>query len=97
MSTTNYAVPPGAYLDEWIDEHGHSQQHVADLLGVSRKLVNEIINGRAPISPDTALRLERVAGIPADAWLRYEALYRADRDRLADEGPISVHMPGTGR
>lgn len=91
MSTTNYAVPPGAYLEEWIDEHGHSQQHVADLLGVSRKLVNEIINGRAPITPESALRLERVVGIPADAWLRYEALYRADRARLADEADLGAY------
>jgi addiction module HigA family antidote len=92
MSTTNYAVAPGAYLEEWVEEEGHSQQQVADMLGTSRKLINEIINGRAPVTPDTAMRLERVVGIPAEAWLRYEALYRADRARISDEQELASHV-----
>lgn len=91
MTNTNYAVAPGAYLEEWIDEHDFSQQRVADMLGCSRKQVNEIINARAPITPDTAMRLERVVGIPADAWLRYEALYRADQARIAEEQELAKH------
>jgi HTH-type transcriptional regulator/antitoxin HigA len=83
MTETNYAVAPGEYLEEWIDDRGLSQQHVADLLGCSRKQVNEIVNGRAPVTSDTAIRLERVVGIPADTWLRYEAAYRADLARIA--------------
>lgn len=53
MTATNYAVAPGEYLEEWIDDHGLSQQRVAELLGSSRKQVNEIVNGRAPIASDT--------------------------------------------
>ena len=48
MTATNYAVAPGEYLEEWIADEGLSQQRVADLLGCSRKQVNEIINGHAP-------------------------------------------------
>jgi HTH-type transcriptional regulator / antitoxin HigA len=92
MTATNYAVAPGAYLEEWIDEHGLSQQQVADMLGSSRKQVNEIINGRAPITSETAMRLERVVGIPADIWLRYEAAYRADRARISDEENLASHI-----
>lgn len=84
MTATNYAVAPGEYLEEWIDDHGLSQQRVAELLGSSRKQVNEIVNGRAPISADTAMRLERVVGIPAKTWLKYDAMYRADLARIAD-------------
>ncbi|WP_045821459.1 HigA family addiction module antitoxin [Williamsia herbipolensis] len=91
MTNTNYAVAPGEYLEEWIDEQGFSQQRVADLVGCSRKQVNEIIHGRAPITADTARRLERVVGIPADAWLRYEAAYRADLSRIADEEDLAQH------
>lgn len=89
MTATNYAVAPGEYLEEWIDDQGLSQQRVADLLGCSRKQVNEIVNGHAPITSDTALRLERVVGIPAKTWLRYEALYRADLARIADEESLA--------
>ena len=92
MTGTNYAVAPGEYLEEWIDEHGLSQLRVAELLGCSRKQVNEIVNGRAPITADTATRLERVSGIPAGSWLRFEAAYRADLARIADEENLAVHV-----
>lgn len=92
MTTTNYAVAPGEYLEEWIEEQGLSQQHVADRLGCSRKQVNEIINGRAPITSETAMRLERVVGIPADSWLRYEAAFRADLARIADQESLAKHV-----
>ncbi|KQO81478.1 HigA family addiction module antidote protein [Frigoribacterium sp. Leaf263] len=92
MTTTNYAVAPGEYLEEWIEDNGLSQQLVADRLGCSRKHVNEIVNGRTPITADTAARLQRVVGIPADAWLRYEAAYRADLARIADEEHLADHF-----
>ncbi|MBT1620000.1 HigA family addiction module antidote protein [Curtobacterium flaccumfaciens pv. poinsettiae] len=92
MTATNYAVAPGEYLEEWIDDHDLSQQRVAELLGSSRKQVNEIVNGRAPITSDTAMRLERVVGIPATTWLKYEALYRADLARIADEESLADHL-----
>lgn len=83
MTATDYAVAPGEYLEEWIDDHGLSLQQVAEQLGSSREQVDEIINGRAPITSDTAMRLERVSGIPAKAWLKYEALYRAELARIS--------------
>lgn len=92
MTETNYAVAPGEYLEEWIEDQSLSQQRVAELLGSSRKQVNEIVNGRAPITIDTAMRLERVVGIPADSWLRYEASYRADLARIADQENLAVHV-----
>lgn len=92
MAGTNYAVAPGEYLEEWIDENGLSQQRVAELLGCSRKQVNEIVNGHAPITSETATRLERVSGIPAASWLRFEAAYRADLARIADEENLAVHV-----
>lgn len=86
---TNYAVPPGAYLEEWIEEQGSSLQQVADLLGYPLERVNEILDGSTPVTLGTAIRLERVVGIPADSWLRYETAYRADLNRLGNqqEGP----------
>lgn len=92
MTATNYAVAPGEYLEEWIEDRGLSQQRVAELLGSSRKQVNEIIHGRAPVTPDTAVRLERVVGIPAKTWLKHEALYRADLARIADEEKLAGHI-----
>lgn len=92
MSSTDYAVAPGEYVEEWAEDEGLSQQRVADLLGCSRKHVNEIINGRAPITPDTAVRLERVTRIPARAWHKYEAMYRDDLARIASEQDLASHF-----
>jgi len=96
MTATNYAVAPGEYLEEWIEDQGLSQQRVAELMGCSRKQINEIVHGRAPVSSDTAIRLERVVGIPADSWLRYEAAYRADLARISDQENLAAHVDDIG-
>lgn len=90
---TNYAVAPGEYLREWIEEEGSgiSQKCLADRMGVSRKLVNGILCGRDPITQETAIKLERVTGIPRDAWSRYEAKYREDLARIRDEKELASH------
>lgn len=55
----------------------------AEALGISRKTLSEIINGKSPITPDIAVRLERAfLNPPADMWLRLQAAYdlrRAER------------------
>ena len=92
MTDTNYAVAPGEYLEEWIEDEGLTQTRVAELMGVSRKQVNALVNGHAPVTPDTALVLERVVGIPAKTWLKYEAMYREDLARIRDEEALAEHV-----
>ncbi|HIU05823.1 MAG TPA: HigA family addiction module antidote protein [Candidatus Coprousia avicola] len=91
---TNFAVAPGEFLQEWIEEEGKgiTQSDLAERLGVSRKHVNQILRGKAPISPELALRLEHVTGIPCRAWLAYEALYQEDRARIQEENSLSDHL-----
>ncbi len=88
----NYAVAPGDFLQEWLDDTATTQQEAGDRLGCSRKHVNEIVNGRTPVTPEMALRLQRLTGIPADTWLVYEAGYRADLARLHDEELLATHV-----
>ena len=90
----DYAVSPGAYLAEWIEDEGNgiTQQQLADRLGVSRKLVNGILNHREPVTASTAILLERVTGIPSEAWLKYEAKYREDLARLKDGQDLGAHI-----
>ncbi|MPV36294.1 HigA family addiction module antitoxin [Georgenia subflava] len=92
MATTNYAVPPGAFLEEWLDDEAMTQGEAAARLGCSRKQINEIVNGRAPVTADTASRLARLTSVPTDAWLRYEALYRADLARIRDEETLAQYV-----
>lgn len=63
------------------------QDKLADALGVSRFTVNQVLNGRRGVSPEMALRLERVLGTSADFWLKLQAqvdLYEARRKIGAD-------------
>ena len=50
-----------------------SQADLASRSGISTKHINQIIQGQSPITYETALVLERVAGTPASIWNRLEA------------------------
>jgi addiction module HigA family antidote len=67
---------PGDTLAEHIEYIGMSQAELADRMGRPKKTINEIIRGKAQITPETALQLERVVGIPADFWMKKEQNYR---------------------
>jgi addiction module HigA family antidote len=61
---------PGEMLqEEFLKPLGISQSALAIRLGVSYPRLNEIVRGRRSVTPDTALRLARVLGMPADFWL----------------------------
>ena len=47
----------------------------AKALGVTRKTLSTILNGRAGVSPEMALRLSKVFGRTPEAWLRLQLQY----------------------
>jgi len=61
--------PGEMLLEEFVKPLGLTQTELARRLGVSYPRLNEIIKGRRSVTPDTALRLSRVLGMPADFWL----------------------------
>ena len=72
----DYAIPPGETLRERLAELNLSQTEVATRANLSTKHVNQIIQGGAPITLETAIVLERITGLPARYWIRREADYR---------------------
>jgi addiction module HigA family antidote len=56
-------------LEEFVKPLGISQNQLAIRLGISYPRLNEIVRRRRSVTPDTALRLARVLGMPADFWL----------------------------
>lgn len=71
----NWAVHPGEYLAEQIEERGLSQAEFARLAGMTSKHVSTIINGTSPVSAETAILLERVTGMKAYLWARLQAAW----------------------
>lgn len=77
----DYAVPPGWVLDERLEMLGISHAEFARRCGRSPKLVSDIIAGKAPVEPETALQFEKVLGVDAGIWLGIEADYRLHQAR----------------
>jgi HTH-type transcriptional regulator / antitoxin HigA len=76
----NWAVHPGALLEEHLEARGLSQAEFARLAGLTPKLVSTIIKGANPVTAETAIRLERVLGLKAYIWTGAQAnwdLFRA--------------------
>lgn len=61
--------PGEMLLEEFLKPLGISQSAFAVRLGVSFPRLNEIVRGKRSVTPDTALRLARVLGMPAGFWL----------------------------
>lgn len=89
--TPDYISPPGETLEDVLDERGMTQAELADRTGLSRKTVNEIIKGKAPITSDTALHLERVLGVPARFWNAREHQYREALARQEETEKLTQH------
>jgi addiction module HigA family antidote len=61
---------PGEMLrEEFLKPLGITQSALAARLGVSFPRLNEVINAKRSVTPDTALRLAQVTGMSADFWL----------------------------
>lgn len=91
--TPDIAIPPGETLQETIDALGMSQTELAERMGRPKKTINEIIKGKAAVTPQTATELERVLGTPARFWLRLEMDYQEALARLEDREALDKEMP----
>ncbi len=72
----NWVSPPGDTIADLLEEKGWTQAEFAQRCGYTTKHASLLINGKASITEDTALKLERVLGSSARFWLVREAQYR---------------------
>lgn len=88
----DYAAMPGWLVDDHLNARGLSQAELARRCGRSPKLISEIVSGKAPIEPVTALQFERVLGVDASIWLGIEADYRLHLARKAEGAKIDQQV-----
>lgn len=55
--------------EEFLEPLGMTQTQLAERIGVSYVRVNELVNGKRGVTPDTALRLARLFGTTPEFWL----------------------------
>jgi HTH-type transcriptional regulator/antitoxin HigA len=71
--------PPGDFIREEIEARGWTQSDLAEILGRPVQVVNAIINGKKPITPETAVALGAAFGTGPEIWLNMETSYRLDQ------------------
>ena len=95
---------PGAIvLHECMEPLGLTVTEAAAKLGVSRKQLSAVVNGRSGISAEMAIRLSKAFGGSAEMWVRLQANYNLSRamervdeiqvERLWPESPAAEPVP----
>jgi addiction module HigA family antidote len=88
---------PGEFIREYLDDADLdlTQGVLAARLGISRANLNAIINGRRAVTPEMAMRLERVLGVGMQTWLNlqaavdiYDALHSPNAKAIAKLKPL---------
>lgn len=77
----DYAIHPGEMLEETLAARGIKKSEFAEMCELSPKTVSQIINGKAPVSPENAIGFERVLGVSANVWSNLDAHYRLHHAR----------------
>jgi antitoxin HigA-1 len=78
---------PGTFVrEEILDELNLSVTQAAEVLGVRRATLSDLVNGHAGLSPEMALRIEKAFGVSMDTLLRMQAWHdgHAMRERAAE-------------
>lgn len=83
--------PPhiGGFIREIITGQGLSVTAAAEALGVTRPAISAVLNERASMSPEMALRIEKAFGVRMDTLLRMQNAYDIAQAR-SREGEITV-------
>ncbi len=75
------AIHPGEMLRDELQARGISQRKFAKIIGMPYTAFNEIINGKRPITTDTALKIEAATGISATMWIGLQTDYNMQTAR----------------
>ncbi len=86
---------PGDYIrTEIVEELDLNVTQAADILGVRRATLSDLLNGNAALSPEMALRIEKAFDVSMDMLLRMQAWYDASQMRArAHEVSVQRYQP----
>ena len=94
MPMKNPPHPGLSVRHDCLEPLGLNVTEAAARLGISRKQLSDIVNGRAGISPAMAIRLDKAFGGGAHTWLRLQATYDlAQAMRHADDVKVERISP----
>ena len=91
-------IHPGEILiEEFLKPMEISQYRLAKDISVPARRINEIVQGKRAITPDTALRLSKYFGLSERFWINLQARYdlETEKDKLKDRLIKEVHVYAT--
>jgi len=80
---------PGKTLKEVLEHENMSQQELAYRISLDKNTVSQIINGVAPISCETALKLEKVFNLKASFWNALQSNYNDELLRIKEKETVT--------
>jgi addiction module HigA family antidote len=89
MPMKNPPHPGRSIRNACLEPLGLSITEGAEILGVSRQALNNVVNGKSGISPEMAIRLSKAFGSTAETWLRVQLAYDLAQARK-EESKIKV-------
>ncbi|MGB8846932.1 MAG: HigA family addiction module antitoxin [Terracidiphilus sp.] len=75
MPMKNPAHPGRSIRNACLEPLGLSVTEGAEILGVTRQALNNVVNGKSGISPEMAIRLSKAFGSTPETWLRMQLAY----------------------
>ena len=93
------AHPGGFIKHEVIDPHGLSVTEAAKVLGVTRPALSALLNERAALSPEMAIRVEKAFGVSMDTLMRMQGSFDIARAATGggNQGGALQGAEGQGR
>lgn len=85
MTMLNPSHPGRSVRHDCLEPLGLSVTEAADILGVTRQALNNLVNGKSGISPEMAIRLEKGFGGGAETWLRLQMAFDLAQARKREE------------
>ena len=79
-----YPTHPGEILKDKIESRGISQRKLATQMGIAYSVLNELLNGRRPLTTKTALLFEAALGVDAEPLLKIQTKYNLQTIRKDD-------------
>lgn len=76
-----FPTHPGEVLKDELEARGISKRELADTIGLTYSVVNEILNGRRSLTAKTALMFEAALDIPADALMYLQTKFNMQTTR----------------
>jgi antitoxin HigA-1 len=98
MAMKNPPHPGEVIRDQIIEALGLTISSAAEILGVRRATLSDVTNGKASVSAEMALRLEKAFGVSMDLLLKMQAGYDAAQARMhSSKIKVKRYRPATAR